>query len=1249
MKIFKKNEHSLLTKVFGAEGKYYLTTSVLLFFDLNDPENLLTEQDLWKTVPELLGEKPILDAGAPKPRGEFLVAGSCFAPRGETRRASEIHVRVGGIKKTLHVYGNRYWKGIGEILTTISEAEPFREMPLRWEYAYGGNDFPRNPVGKGRHPVKAADGTIRRPLPNIEYPDKAIGSTLDVPPPAGLSPLDMMWEPRSKKTGSYDDKWKRERFPWFPDDMNYEFFNEAPEDQFGDYFKGSEKIEIRGMNKDFPVIYSQLPQRRIRCFVTKKKSLKPSRKMEDLFVDVKTNIDTVWLFPSVLRGIAVYRGTVEVLDDEYADVVRIFVATENMKEPEKTVEYYFEQQKKAMDLSVSIDAAPLDEARKKIADALKRFKQIPKEIEDAKKRAMGRAPRTPIPDPEDMRKMAGNLVRDSRRLVDRLEPMAQQMHAEHGRLVKVPLDVFDKVRKKISDAEGKINEAVDKAKQAESNLDKAQKKIDKELKAHLTSEQIREYGLDPEKILKPAPVSPFHDSGFPFICECRRHIEYDPEACKPLLKLGFAKRTTKRYWMGFNDETRYEDPSNWGVIGKSVEDSLILPPGFVLPRFDGPELCGIEIFPELELGKINRIIVPGSELPSLLLPAVGGNRFILVTPDDLTAIYMEQEAGDVFSAVSMATPDQQLGDDVSEALDNAELVLTTLNSSQLNDAGWKKWMKKIPGARALLIPDDEPTIFAAVKKGLDARAWVMAELPEGIAEEHNVNINLPEKGKPPAGSPLAGLALPAFDIKSIIEKMTSDVRAFHQPKFDELLKKQSEIEGLTKKALENVGHDAEKVLAASKNQPRMGFDKAADKIAQGIDHAKDVLRREGRLTKEAEAQLDEHKAGVLKMGRDGEKEFQEGLKKIEAGKKKAAAEKAKALAGEPPDELKKKLAEFGLHPDRIKKRTREDVIRMHEEGESLEGAVIAGVDLSGLDLSGANFAQAQLKGTDFSGSVLRHANFNQAIAPEANFSKAVLSGAVMEKGLFMKSLFCGARLDGANMHQAVMKEADLSEADLSEARLDWVILQKAKLKKANLRGIKAEMGVFTEAEAAEADFREAVFFKSLFRKTKLDKADFSKATLDQTMFMGAQGEQVCFKDANMNKSSMNNQTRFTGADFKGASLDGVCYRESNLSGSDFRGAVMREALLEACDLTMADFTLIPLQKTRITKCDLEGARLTAVNMYLGSLRKSRLVRTDLRASNLFAVDFYKSTIGETRFEQANLKRTELFNRTDILK
>ncbi|GKT31638.1 DUF2169 domain-containing protein, partial [Aduncisulcus paluster] len=117
--------------------------------------------------------------------------------------------------------------------------------------------------------------------------------------------------------------------------MNYEFFNVAGEDQFMDgYFKES-----------------SLPRLRMRCFVTVNKNFKPHQfpvgplpshqiQEDEEFREVSTRLETVWFFPKIMRGLLIYRGTTEVVDDEGADVLRVMIRHEAQDEEAKSIEYY---------------------------------------------------------------------------------------------------------------------------------------------------------------------------------------------------------------------------------------------------------------------------------------------------------------------------------------------------------------------------------------------------------------------------------------------------------------------------------------------------------------------------------------------------------------------------------------------------------------------------------------------------------------------------------------------------------------------------------------------------------------------------------------------------------------------------------------------------------------------------------------------------------------------------------------------
>lgn len=328
MKTIKPNRLGLLTKVFENDGDPYLVVTLLVFFPFESPRRLLYEQSLWQLVGAELGSDAILDECMPKLRGELLVNGRCFTAGGVPRPACSVRVQLGAIDKTLYVVGNRRFGLFG-----ITEPEPFTEMPITWQNAFGGEGYAPNPMGKGVAPVRGEGGSVH-PLPNIEDPRHLIRSPGDRPPPAGFGSYDPTWPQRFSKVGTYDGAWLKERFPELARDLDWSFFNTAPLDQQIDgYFRGDEAFVIEHMHPDKPRLEGALPGVAVRCFINQKTGEGES------FQEIATRLDTVRLFPDKERGILVYRGVIKIREDDAADVLHLVAGCEAMGEP-KPAEHY---------------------------------------------------------------------------------------------------------------------------------------------------------------------------------------------------------------------------------------------------------------------------------------------------------------------------------------------------------------------------------------------------------------------------------------------------------------------------------------------------------------------------------------------------------------------------------------------------------------------------------------------------------------------------------------------------------------------------------------------------------------------------------------------------------------------------------------------------------------------------------------------------------------------------------------------
>ncbi len=191
-----------------------------------------------------------------KDGGEFLLTGTAQPPAsGATVMEVSVDLCSGKDhfwQKTLRLFGPRSWEksllGIG-----VGKPGPLAELPLRYEYAYGGVDpnheeqlYAPNPVGSG---YSQKGWRVKgMALPQIEIGPKYITRPAQRVPPAGYGPLAPFWEPRLAASSQLDES----AIAWggcpFAGQAPSGLYNAAPLDQrFENNFAGGETIRLKGL------------------------------------------------------------------------------------------------------------------------------------------------------------------------------------------------------------------------------------------------------------------------------------------------------------------------------------------------------------------------------------------------------------------------------------------------------------------------------------------------------------------------------------------------------------------------------------------------------------------------------------------------------------------------------------------------------------------------------------------------------------------------------------------------------------------------------------------------------------------------------------------------------------------------------------------------------------------------------------------------------------------------------------------
>ncbi|HNZ22467.1 MAG TPA: DUF2169 domain-containing protein [Polyangiaceae bacterium] len=294
-----------------------LVVAVKATFDLVPDRPAVSSQEQLPPCPDQFYEGPgsslkyASDFAVFKPKTDVMLVGHAYPADNPTVAA--VQLTVGPLRRTLAVFGDRTWGKLG----AQSKPAAFERMPLRWERAMGGPLSDLNPIGRG-----FKTGVL---LPNIERTDALVSSAKDTPLPACFGPLPPEWKWRSSKLGTFHSRWVEERWPYFPADFDYAFFNAAPPEQQIPFLKGDESYAMIGVRPAKAVLQGALPGLQPRAFAF--------RTQENAFFEVKLNLDTLFFDADQGKAAIVWRGLLTVQDEEATDISTVFFTTTRVGEP----------------------------------------------------------------------------------------------------------------------------------------------------------------------------------------------------------------------------------------------------------------------------------------------------------------------------------------------------------------------------------------------------------------------------------------------------------------------------------------------------------------------------------------------------------------------------------------------------------------------------------------------------------------------------------------------------------------------------------------------------------------------------------------------------------------------------------------------------------------------------------------------------------------------------------------------------
>lgn len=259
-----------------------------------------------------------------KPRADVVMVGRAYAPGGSAT-AMSVALRFGHpegrIEKRITVVGDRLWQR-GLTSASPGEPEPFSEMPLVYERAFGGPKHGANPWGRGH-----GDGLE---MPNLELSGKLVSSPSSKLAPACFAPLAFDHPARWKKLGHYDRSWLQHRWPYFAEDFDWSFFQDAPVDQQLAYLRGDEPFEADGVHPQLATVRGRLPGRVPRCFWLPRVTSDRAAAL----ASIALNLDTAVLDFGAQVVHLLWRGAIPVSADDAPEIRGFFVTEQPADGPE---------------------------------------------------------------------------------------------------------------------------------------------------------------------------------------------------------------------------------------------------------------------------------------------------------------------------------------------------------------------------------------------------------------------------------------------------------------------------------------------------------------------------------------------------------------------------------------------------------------------------------------------------------------------------------------------------------------------------------------------------------------------------------------------------------------------------------------------------------------------------------------------------------------------------------------------------
>jgi hypothetical protein len=275
----------------------------------------LASDDIYCAEPGLSAPLYETDYVYRKNKCDVIFNAYAHTPNKEPQQKIIVSAQVAEMKrKVIEVTGDRHWTG-PSLVAGVSKTQNFTKIPLHYGRAFGGmrkngksssewfDSFLDNPIGTG-YSNYALDDLYGYALPNLGQ----CGVELKKPEdnkfkPIAFSVLARNTKYRGQFSGTYDQEWRDNIFPFLPKDFDEQYFQCAPLDQQINFPQGGELVTFENMMEYRPLVNFKLPRLNnipLKILTKKYDVLKPD------FV-----VDTLYFEPEEARFSVVWRANVK--------------------------------------------------------------------------------------------------------------------------------------------------------------------------------------------------------------------------------------------------------------------------------------------------------------------------------------------------------------------------------------------------------------------------------------------------------------------------------------------------------------------------------------------------------------------------------------------------------------------------------------------------------------------------------------------------------------------------------------------------------------------------------------------------------------------------------------------------------------------------------------------------------------------------------------------------------------------------